>query len=398
MDEQIFLLPAAPPNAVTLDIVFGVNRGLLRRDANGALDIESVRRPSGYSLRPGDNANPEKPNVLVLQVMQGARTGELGIQSLGEGLEFVKFVFRDAHGAALAVFIKPSVSGQTCAEDPDFLEYQPPSAAAAQSFGPGEYMAALDTLLAAAPDTPATKYRKYFAELNRQTNPNLIDALKAQSIPLQGVPADHDTRKGLIDWIISTLGTRVTERARGYAANPCPPLTGVPNTELHYRVRELSTLQLLLIDSLLPKPGCLWNWIPFLGFDHPGFEEAYEMFANGDLRLQLDNLAWTTQPSSGYYFFFAEFALLAIELGIDAGRWRRLSRALIRTQPVFSRVYKPGAGENLVFETYRSCNYDPWSIFTPSEMKGLAPTQPCGTDLERCETTSKNASIYLKDL
>ena len=95
------------------------------------------------------------------------------------------------------------------------------------------------------------------------------------------------------------------------------------------------------------------------------------MFANGELRLQLpSNLAWTTQPSSAYYFFFAEFALLAIDLGVDVPVWSKLLNVLVRTQRMVFSVYKasvrkPGFGD------YSPCSFDPGRSWPCSEREEL---------------------------
>jgi hypothetical protein len=96
------------------------------------------------------------------------------------------------------------------------------------------------------------------------------------------------------------------------------------------------------------------------------FERAYEMFANGELGLYLpQSSAWTCEPSSGYYFLFAEFALLATDpatplaaaLGEDRALWERLCNVLVRTQEIFCRVYAPRRTRKRDFASYTATNY-----------------------------------------
>jgi len=83
-------------------------------------------------------------------------------------------------------------------------------------------------------------------------------------------------------------------------------------------IRVVSNLLILLISKhFIGASGSL---------ELEGFEDAFEMFTNGELRLRLpESRCLTTQPSSGLFFFFAEFALLCTAAGIETELWTRLA-------------------------------------------------------------------------
>ena len=75
--------------------------------------------------------------------------------------------------------------------------------------------------------------------------------------------------------------------------------------------------------------------------DMTPLEEAFEKFANGELRDPNEGENPDYEPDSGFYFAFAEFALVAIEANIDQDVWSPLLNALVRTQEVFLSAYQP---------------------------------------------------------
>jgi hypothetical protein len=95
---------------------------------------------------------------------------------------------------------------------------------------------------------------------------------------------------------------------------------------------------------------------------------AIERFAAGMLRTELhlqlpDGTIekqpglWTTQPSSGAFFLFAEFAYLAIHCGIQTDTWLKLARAMTYSQHMFMACYRPALAKPR-FEDWGACDFD----------------------------------------
>lgn len=95
------------------------------------------------------------------------------------------------------------------------------------------------------------------------------------------------------------------------------------------------------------------------------------MFANGELRLQLPSKFWTTQPSSGFFFYWALYGFLAVQLGVPGhAQWEGLLPGLVAAQEIFARVYAPH-GTSRHLDNYRACNYDVRQVWTASEKLAL---------------------------
>jgi len=178
--------------------------------------------------------------------------------------------------------------------------------------------------------------RRFFAELDRQMNSFLLGGLVARG---QMHREDADQRRLAVKAIGNELRTRIQERCRGLDQDrgTCPSFADRVLDHLVPKCRTISLLFLGLIQR-------------YFGESLSSFEQAFTWFANGDLRLVLPGLVVTTQPSSGNFFLFGEFALMAHDYGIEAGRWWRLANVMIRSQMIFARVYGPAdlAGATLV--------------------------------------------------
>jgi len=181
-------------------------------------------------------------------------------------------------------------------------------------------------LVGALPDSLRNQYRRFFFDLDRETE-GTLGALYVSSDDWQLRLGDLVSVRG---GLVERIKRRFAERQAGthYAAIPCS--SSVANSAI-----LVSELLVGLLKEHFPDGAG--------GIDFTGVEEAFEMFANGELRLQLPApyLAWTTQPSSNFYFLFAELALLCVENGIDTGVWEPLIPALVRTQLIYVEVYPP---------------------------------------------------------
>jgi len=352
--RQIFV-PAAPPGAGAVDLVFAPSRGSLRLLKHDDSPYAAV-----------DDAPASKHHDGVLNAtIRADKQGPVLISWEGEPPELVKLVFRRDTGEAFAVYVPPP---GTCLDEPTaFLRVlasgseDPAARAWFRIRGPTELLDALDDLLASAPDTPVTRYRKYFADLNRNTHsayiPTLVDA---------GVltPCESEERRAAIHRVRNRCQDRIFERMSSvHLSGAC---THFEPSGIKQAVELLSTLQLGLLDKHMH--GRLAE-----------IEEAYEMFANGALRLQLDDLRWSTQPSSAFYFAFGEFALFAMDDGVDVERWRQLAPVLIRTQSVYRRVYAPTV-DSPTFDSYSPCAYDPRRTFGCRELRALAESYAGASD------------------
>ena len=92
-----------------------------------------------------------------------------------------------------------------------------------------------------------------------------------------------------------------------------------------------------------------------LGDDLDHLADAFESFAAGELRWQLPHGEWMTQPSSGLFFLFGEFALAAYE-NTQSVRWLAMARSMIGAQEIFMAAYQRRETES-GFNTYSGCNY-----------------------------------------
>ncbi len=79
-------------------------------------------------------------------------------------------------------------------------------------------------------------------------------------------------------------------------------------------------------------------------------EYAFEKFANRDLRINLPEFQGAGEPNGAQFFFFAEFAFLALEHEIE--EWRPLLNLLVRILEIFLYTYPPE--ESPIFNGYSS--------------------------------------------
>src|SRR5262245_19960315 len=210
----------------------------------------------------------------------------------------------------------------------------------------------------ARPSGPLWNYRRFFADLDRHSDPNLRNVyLKAKDPVLLERMEIH----GPV--VRATLWDRISHRQRdpahGFSRLAYPGAAVVAED-----VRFVSDLLLRLLHQHIG------NRFGLLDLD--GVHEAFEMFANGELRLPLPSQVVTTQPSSGLFFFFGEFALLAAECGIQEKLWTRIASAMIGAQRIYCRVYPPrsGATDPTLFD-YLPENHAPEMAFTASEKEAL---------------------------
>lgn len=206
--------------------------------------------------------------------------------------------------------------------------------------------------------------RRFFAVLDRQANAVLLGGLVARG---EMNREDADQRRLTMGLLGNELRARVRRRCNG--------LTGSRD---HCRAsrscdRHASRLQLvsrLFLDLV----------VEYFGGSIPAFEQAFEWFANGELRLTLPIQVVSTQPSSANFFLFGEFALMAHDHGLEPEAWSRLGRVMVRAQRIFARVYAPADRSAATFSSYQARDYARHGRpFTPRELARLR--EPPATDL-----------------
>jgi hypothetical protein len=364
------VLAGVPEDAHFARIVFNPTRGT-RLDY---LDRDTLPPEAEQERDP--KLNDMHPNVLGLNVknLSRATRHELTVPSKGAPLQLAKIVFYDKDRKPIRVQLPPcdgsTVEGQTYCE---VLPDAPDFAAVATNVAAASYVSELNHALGALPDNALTRYRRYFAELDKLTHPELLLA------NVGGWPGFARATGPIQQWVtdigllMDLLETRVAGRSQGGTSSYTAPAVAHDDSTVSRVVRKLSTLQLELMRSHFPDPGRR-------SLDFDAFEEAFSMFANGQLRLQLPSGFWTTQPSSGFFFFFAEFGLMAMEalqardevqFRKDRDDWRMLLPVMARTQEVFVKVYAPTRGYKTL-ANYTAADFKADAVLAHSELHALS--------------------------
>ncbi|MBL8747058.1 MAG: hypothetical protein JNK58_11980 [Phycisphaerae bacterium] len=183
----------------------------------------------------------------------------------------------------------------------------------------------------------------------RADRPDRVRDCGGESPEHSRVEAERRFRNALIEntgCIGRSVWDRVAARTRGCDPKGC----NGTRPQLAY----LSAVQLEILDAHYPAGS------------GEAVRQAYEWFATGDLFLRLlpDPQAGKWQdseyvsnggPNSANAFCFAEFALLAIEWGVDADRWLALLPALVGVQELFAHAFgevRSGEIQRLPFVEY----------------------------------------------
>ncbi len=227
--------------------------------------------------------------------------------------------------------------------------------------------------------------QKFFADLDSETHYRLFHHRVLCVDPDDCY--EYDYRKNAIDYVASKLLERLTERAKTYTADPeltgagaYTPSTSVSAGYLDY-VAEL-------FQSVVEK-----HYGAGAAFDKAAFDQAFERFACGELRIEVtakDTTAWACQPSTGFYFLFAELAFARLDVNANEEPWKSALAVLVRTQPMFCTVYAPDPiPPNAQLQHYNACNFDAlvqmlWKKFGKREFRKLY--DPLLATLDDCHT------------
>jgi len=194
-------------------------------------------------------------------------------------------------------------------------------------------------------DPEVKKYQLFYWHYDHETHPRLI--LENPDIPEDEKPK----RRSIIVQTAPILARRVLERAE-IAENGRTPepgeLTPVPDVSW---VEYLSELQLGIMREYLPNG--------YRDIDVAAFTEAFEMFSNGELRVEVMDGVWNSEPDSAFEFSFAEFAFVTIENNVHSGEWSSLLNSLVMSQEIFTQTYRPDLPLPFFFGDYLSTNFAP---------------------------------------
>jgi hypothetical protein len=201
-------------------------------------------------------------------------------------------------------------------------------------------------------------FRKFFAE---------YDFRFLRDDPVLGIPANTDMTLAQKSQRVSDLNViapLLAERAvaRFDAATKGEAFIGKP---VPWTAREpakrLSLAQVALIREFFSDGRGVIRL--------SAFQQAFEQFANGELRNPLRGPG-AGEPDGGAYFLFAEFAWLCVESDIHLDFWATALRAFVKTQEIFVRVYRPEPGspgptppsptsgaDRFIFERYTFGNF-----------------------------------------
>lgn len=176
-------------------------------------------------------------------------------------------------------------------------------------------------------DAPWARHAAYFCALDEATDAAAVAA--HPEIP----PAERRQRLADMGKVAALLIERIRARASGKSGGAPFAKKSPRLTELRPAVKKWSKLQLALLRGYYPAARH--------GMDLQAIDEAYLMFVSGEMRVPLVGRRGIGEADSAYYFAFAEFALLAIDLSIDAADWAKLLPTLVWTQPIYCDMQRP---------------------------------------------------------
>ncbi|HYJ42643.1 MAG TPA: OmpA family protein, partial [Steroidobacteraceae bacterium] len=178
---------------------------------------------------------------------------------------------------------------------------------------------------------------------NCQTFFAQMDLRSLPDTPILGIAAhpnitDKALRAEQVKLVVGALVRRRDARAKMAADGKvmgAKPVDKAKTPKLHAAVQALSTMQLELFREYFGGKS-----IPL---SIPGFMTCFERFANGQLRSPHAAFAGAGvgEPEGGFFFLFAEFAMLCYDTRIDWRIWEQTLPSLIAPQEIFMHVYHP---------------------------------------------------------
>jgi hypothetical protein len=338
LDDEAF---PRQEEAVDLYLVFAPHRGRPIGFLGNAMP-EGIEAISDASLPLNVVALRAAPNAL-----REAADEPLSLTTTPEALQLVHVVIarKDPPVEEAATRVVLAAPEDVCGRTGRFRFSSQPGQPDDYFLHARKYLAAMDRAIG------QDARRRFFFELDKETNENLIRETLGLYAPF---------RKAQIVELLKELEERARLRRQRRQSGGDPVLGPVTPA----RRPALEEISLIQLDALEQNFG-ITDWE---NQDLAPIFEAIGLFATGNLRLPLNevsNGAWSCQPSSGYFLFFGEFALLASESETDRVRkraWERLTPAYIAMQLPFHEVYgprsrrRPQPGD--LFASHSACNFD----------------------------------------
>lgn len=250
--------------------------------------------------------------------------------------------------------------------------------------GPKEYVEAMHLALEemARDGDPTCRAKRFFFNLDYETHPMLWPLHEGAS----GFGHTDETFKSVAPYLAGRIRSR-NDRVRRRRSVGLDAPTGAILEDI------LPFINLVrgLVETHFPGPGGE-------GIDIAALERAFLQFANGQLRFPLPDGMLTTQPSSGYLFLFAEFAIAAASVAKargdheDLSWWLPVAFAFLRAQPIFARAYPPSP-EPASMASYQACLFR--GSLPDDEVKRLLPPHAPETYESICELAAKHTSELL---
>ena len=173
----------------------------------------------------------------------------------------------------------------------------------------------------------AAHHARFFCSLDEASNRKVVAAHPNISA------ADRKTRLPHLGQLVKLMLQRLDARAKDSITGPYFEAQSAQLQAAREAAQAWSRIQLSLLLA--------YYGIGERELDLALVEEAFLMFASGELRVPVAGKRGHGEPDSAYYFAFAEFALLAAELGIDADLWEPQLPHLIWTQGVYVHMQRP---------------------------------------------------------
>ena len=173
----------------------------------------------------------------------------------------------------------------------------------------------------------------FFAEYELRFNPGPCSFCINANTKMN--TAQRTQRISDIGAMVDTLLDRRQKRAASSLKRKLPSLTPIPrdsaSSSLFSRIQRLSAAQLALFKAFFPSTSG--------GINFDGFQFAFELFANGELRNPGKGSGFG-EPNGGFYFLFAEFAFLCIDAKIKKILWAKALKTFVKTQEIFMHIYR----------------------------------------------------------
>jgi hypothetical protein len=271
------------------------------------------------------------PHVIVLDVHPGAleNAEEVVVHSLDERPELVMCI-ADQDGSAEVL---QSTGDSGCLDTADLENKSVPGPGGALVPDVRTYLDETEQAIEALADEATRNASWFFFDLDRQSEEKLRSHYLAAGSPLLAA----------VDGLQPALEGRMRNRIQRRKSPP--GLCGPEYFPVGDPMRRITDLFFGGLSQHLFANG------PIVVAD---VERAFERFAAGQLRLRTASGFWSTQPSSGWYFYFAELALLGGEEGhvasalltpAERAQWRDLANVLVRSQELFTKAYDPKHGD-----------------------------------------------------